>query len=77
MLIKMKNSSFEDNMQDDGEDKDGISLAKTNEIKEIPRHPKWCPDCLKKGQRSKVKIFSINENGESIYMCSNMKVRYR
>ena len=77
MLIKMKNSSFEANMQDDGEEKDGISLAKTNKIKEIPRHPKWCPDCLKKGQRSKVKIFSINENGESIYMCSNMKVRYR
>ena len=44
-------------------------------VGEVPRHPKWCPDCLGKGQRSKVKIFNLNEDKEAIYMCSNMQVR--
>ena len=71
----MKNSSFETKMGDDGEEKEDNNLVESRAIKEIPRHPKWCPDCLGKGQRSKVKIFSLNEDGEAIYMCSNMKVK--
>ena len=71
----MKNSSFETKMEDDGEEKEDNNLVESRAIKEIPRHPKWCPDCLGKGQRSKVKIFSLNEDGEAIYMCSNMKVK--
>lgn len=45
-----------------------------NKMKNVPIHPKWCPECLQKGQRSKVKIFNLNEDKEAIYMCTNMKV---
>ena len=73
--FNMKNTSFDSKMEDEEEEKDGINVVDSKTIKEIPRHPKWCPECLGKGQRSKVKIFSLNEDGEAIYMCSNMKVR--
>ena len=71
----MKNTSIETKMEDEEGKKVGIDVVDSKTIKEIPRHPKWCPECLGKGQRSKVKIFSLNEDGEAIYMCSNMKVR--
>ena len=71
----MKNTSIETKMEDEVGEKEGIDGVDSKTIKEIPRHPKWCPECLKEGQRSKVKIFSLNEDGEAIYMCSNMKVR--
>ena len=44
-------------------------------VGDVPRHPKWCPDCLGKGRRSSVKIYRLNEKKEAIYMCSNMEVR--
>ena len=73
----MKNSSFESEMEDeDDEEKNGNDLDLSKTIKEIPQHPKWCPDCLGKGKRSKVKIFNLNEEKEAIYMCTNMKVKY-
>ena len=53
-----------------------VSRSNSNKsVGEVPRHPKWCPDCLRRGQRSKVKIFNLNENKEAIFMCSNMQVR--
>ena len=55
---------------------DNIISTPPRTLKEVPRHPKWCPDCLGKGQRSQVKIFNLNEEKEAIYMCSNMQVRH-
>jgi hypothetical protein len=60
---------------DKGDNKVDDFITNAPTTKEVPRHPKWCPDCLGKGQRSQVKIFSLNEEKEAIYMCSNMQVR--
>ena len=40
----------------------------------VPLHPKWCPECLGKGIRSKVKVFNLNADQDAIYMCTNMQV---
>ena len=67
------------NMKDISSENDEENAKESSNLKikpkEIPRHPKWCPDCLGKGQRSQVKIFNLNEEREAIYMCSNMQVR--
>ena len=41
----------------------------------VPLHPKWCPECLGKGLRSKVKVYNLNADQDAIYMCPNMQVR--
>ena len=63
--------------KNDGEDcvaGETLGSNPPNKMKNVPIHPKWCPECLQKGQRSKVKIFNLNEDKEAIYMCTNMKV---
>ena len=42
----------------------------------VPLHPKWCPECLGKGIRSKVRVYNLNSDQDAIYMCPNMQVRY-
>ena len=33
--------------------------------------PKHCPSCLAKGKEKKVKIYSINLDGEAVVMCED------
>ena len=31
--------------------------------------PKYCPECLKRDEKRKVKVFQINLEGEAVVMC--------
>ena len=72
-MSNMKNICSKNENRDEREP-EGVVSRPDKGLREVPRHPKWCPDCLGKGQRSEVKIFNLNEDNEAIYMCSNMQV---